>query len=121
LYPKDQAALLPEPWGQIMSDDNPPVVVIFRRWRGSNGSDIIALFPELPADYQGWLCDAYEHVGQHGGADYQGVIQATTPVTVEEAAPLARELERIGYRLKPLKRASYKHHKARRATARSLR
>jgi len=99
----------------------PVTVVIFRRWRENNGGDIIALFPELPADYQGRFCDAYEQVGQHGGADYHGVVQATKPVTPDEAAPLLRELERIGYRLKPIKRASHKHHEARRATARSLR
>jgi len=105
-----------------MSDDTAPVtLVVLRRWRQSNGGDIIALFPELPADYQGRFCDAYEIVGQHGGADYHGVVQATMPVTSDEAAPLLRELERIGYRLKPIKRASYKHHEARRATARSLR
>jgi len=105
-----------------MSDDTAPVtLVVFRRWREDNGGEIIALFPELPADYQGRFCDAYEHVGQHGGADYYGVIQVTSPVTVEEAADLKRELERIGYRLKPIQRASHRVHEARRATARSLR
>jgi len=105
-----------------MSDDTAPVtLVVFRRWREDNGGEIIALFPELPADYQGRFCDAYEHVGQHGGADYYGVIQVTSPVSDQDAAPLARELERIGYRLKPIKLASHKHHEARRATARSLR
>ena len=102
-----------------MSDETVPVtLVIFRRWPGG---DIIALFPQLPADLQGWYCDAYEHVGQHGGADFHGVIQATKPVTVDEAADLIQELQRIGYRLKPIKRASYRVHDARRATARALR
>jgi len=104
-----------------MSDETAPVtLVVFRRWRESNGGDIIALFPELPADYQGRFCDAYEHVGQHGGADYFGVIQATSAVSDQEAAPLARELELIGYRLRPIKRASRRVHEARRATARNL-
>ncbi len=105
-----------------MSDDTDPVtLVVFRRWREGNSGDIIALFPELPADYQGRFCDAYEHVGQHGGADYHGVIHATKPVSDDEAADLIRELERIGYRLKPIKRASHKHHEARRAAAQSYR
>ena len=105
-----------------MSDDTAPItLVVFRRWREGNGGDIIALFPELPADHKGRFCDAYEHVGQHGGADYHGVVQAARPVTPDETAPLLRELERIGYRLKPIKRASHKRHEARRATARSLR
>ena len=98
-----------------------PAVVIFRRWGGNNGGDIIALFPEQPADYQGWFCDAYEHVGQHGGADYQGVIQATKPVSIEDSQPLIQELEHIGYVLRPLKRASYEHHEARRAAAQNYR
>jgi len=79
-----------------MSDESTSVtLVVFRRWRDRdirrwrNTGDIIALFPELPSDYQGIYCDAYEHVGQHGGADYYGVIQATKPVSIEDAAPLA--------------------------------
>jgi hypothetical protein len=102
-----------------MSDHSTPTtLVVFRRWPGG---DIIALFPELPADYQGRYCDAYEHVGQHSGADYQGVVQATKPVPVEDAADLIQELQRIGYRLKHIKRASYRHHETRRATVRSYR
>lgn len=79
-------------------------LVIFRRWRDTG--DIIALFPELPSDYRGHFCDAYEHVGQHGGADFLGIIQATRPVTDADAKDLIEELTRIGYRLKPIKRAS---------------
>ena len=103
-----------------MSDEITPLTfVVFRRWRDTG--TLIALFPDQPADYQGRFCDAYEHVGQHGGADYYGVIQVTSPVSAQDAAPLAGELERIGYRLKPIKRASHKHHEARRATAQSYR
>lgn len=91
-------------------------VVVFRRWKDSG--DIIALFPEIPADLFGDFCEAYEHVGQHGGADYWGVIQATTPVILHEAAALAEELERIGYNLRPIQRASHHHHEKRRQTAR---
>jgi hypothetical protein len=110
---------LPEPWGQIMSDNSTPItLVVFRRW--DTGS-LIALFPQLPADCLGIYCDAYEHVGQHGGADYYGVIQATKPVSLENAADLIQELKRIGYRLKPITRASQRVHEARRATARSYR
>ncbi len=94
-------------------------LVVFRRWRDSG--DIIALFPEVPSDIHGYFCEAYEHVGQHGGADYHGVVQATRPATDVEAAPLAEALTRIGYRLKPIKRASYSVHERRRATARALR
>lgn len=91
-------------------------VVVFRRWRDSG--DIIALFPELPTDIFGEFCEAFQHVGQHGGADYWGVIQQTTPVTLDEAADLAVELEGIGYSLRPVQRASHHHHEKRRKTAR---
>ena len=94
-------------------------LVIFRRWRDTGS--IIALFPEIPTDINGWFCEAYEHVGQHGGADYQGVIAATKPVTLAEAADLAKELARVGYNLKSIRRASQQNHEARRAEARRAR
>jgi hypothetical protein len=94
-------------------------VVVFRRWRDTGG--VIALFPELPADLGGDHCDAYEHVGQHGGADYYGVIQQTTPCSIAQLADLAAELRTIGYRLRPIKRARRVHHEARRQLAADLR
>jgi hypothetical protein len=90
--------------------------VVFRRCRDCKS--IIALFPEIPADIFGIYCEAYEHVGQHGGADYHGVIQATTPVELVEATDLSEELERIGYNLHPIQKASRHHHDKRRQTAR---
>jgi len=93
-------------------------VVVFRRWKDSG--TVIALFPESPADYQGWYCDAYEHVGQHGGADFHGVIQQTVPARPDECADLAEELTRIGYNLRPIPRASWRHHERRRQMARQL-
>jgi len=92
--------------------------VVFRRWRDTG--DIIALFPALPADLYGDYCDAYEHVGQHGGADYHGVVQHTKPCSLDDAADLATELTRIGYILKPICRASPAHHERRRRTALDL-
>jgi len=90
--------------------------VVFRRWR--DGGDIIALFPGIPTDIYGQFCEAYEHVGQHGGADYLGVIQATRPVSDEDAGSLAAELRQIGYSLTIIKRASPTHHARRRVAAR---
>ena len=69
-------------------------IVIFRKW--SNGN-IIALFPEIPADIDKKFCQSYEHVGQHGGADYQHVIRSTKAATVDEYSELLQELEQIGY------------------------
>jgi hypothetical protein len=91
--------------------------VVFRKWK--NG-DVIALFPELPADLHGECCSSYEHVGQHGGADYCGVIQQTKPCSVSDAADLAAELRTIGYELKPIRRTSHIHHERRRSTALDL-
>src|SRR5262249_7063268 len=102
--------------GRAMNEQD--TLVIFRRWRDIG--DIIALFPELPSDYEGYFCDAYEHVGQHGGADYLGVVQATRPVSVDEAGDLIAELTRIGDRLKPINRAPQRVHKSRRATANAI-
>ena len=94
-------------------------LVIFRRWR--DGGCIIALFPAEPSDINGWYCLSYERIGQHSGADYYGVIQATRPATDDEAASLAQELTRIGYNLQPIRRASQAVHERRRATAQALR
>lgn len=93
-------------------------LVVFRKWRDCG--TVIALFPEVPSDIYGHFCEAYEHVGQHGGADYFGVIQATKPVGPAEAMPLIEELTRIGYRLKTIKRASHAAHERRRAAAREI-
>ena len=92
-------------------------VVVFRRWRDRSG-DIIALFPEIPADDQGRYCQSYMQVGQHGAADYHSVIRLTAPVGPKQYAPLAEELWRIGYNLRPIRRASCTHHDKRRETAR---
>lgn len=103
----------------MSKEPTPITLVVFRKWLDTG--DIIALFPELPPDSNGFFCDAYEHVGQHGGADFYGVIQATKPATLNEAKSLAKELTRIGYRLKPIKRASYRVHDQRRTTAQTIR
>ncbi len=89
--------------------------VVFRKWR-DNGQ-IIALFPESPADTNGRFCDSYMHVGQHGGADYYGVVQYTLPASQDEAAALASELRRIGYQLKVMRRASRRQHEQRQQMA----
>ena len=103
-----------------MPDDSPdPVRVVYRTWRAGAGT--IALFPQLPADAHGELCESYERVGQHGGADYHGVVRHTRPATADESAELAAELARIGYRLAPVRRASPQHHDRRRQEARRYR
>jgi hypothetical protein len=93
-------------------------IVVFRKWK--DGFGVIALFPEIPTDLYGRYCESYEHVGQHGGADYQGVIMNTRPANVEESADLAEELQIIGYDLRAIKKASQQHHERRRRLARHL-
>ncbi len=94
-------------------------LVVFRKWKDSG--EVIALFPELPSDLYGCYCDSYEHFGQHAAADYCGVICHTTLAVRSEYRRLANELRRFGYRLKPLKRASARHHERRRNKARAFR
>jgi hypothetical protein len=72
--------------------------VVLRRWR--KGGDVIALFPELPATVDG-LVTSYQHLGQHGAADYHHVISQTAPVPLDgpdrERDELLAELSSIGY------------------------
>ncbi len=98
-----------------IEDNRPvPLPVVFRMDEG----EVLALFPTFPADRNGYQCMCYSHVGQHSGADYHGVINRSRPATAEESAPLHRELERIGYYLRPVKRASYQMHEECRRDAR---
>lgn len=89
---------------------NPKTKVHLRTFRKTG--EVIALFPEIPATRTGDTCESYMHVGQHGGA-YPGPIQGTRPATPEESAPLAAELERIGYNLAPVSRITPAMHRTR--------
>jgi hypothetical protein len=82
-------------------------VVIFRRDREGV---TFALFPELPADYQGFYCTCYQHVGQHCAADYYGCIAVSRPATPAEYAGLLFELQQRGYDMKIRKRATSAMH-----------
>ena len=75
-------------------------LTIFRKFKDEG--DIIALFPE--EDWGNYLCSSYQHIGQHGSADYQGVVSISTLATPEEYRELKEELESIGYTLKIRKR-----------------
>ena len=73
--------------------------VVFRKWGPGKGGGILALFPEIPADVPGNHCQSYEHIGQHGAADYALCIGKTKPASPGEYADLKEELEKIGYHL----------------------
>jgi hypothetical protein len=88
-----------------------PIPVLFRKWRKSG--DVIALFPTVLADCSGGgSVESYEHVGQHGGADFFGIMRESRPAKPKEYASLARELRAapFRYRLKVVKRASRAMH-----------
>ena len=91
---------------------------IFRVFK--DRGDVIALFPEIPADLAGEFCESYMHTGQHGAASPMGshMTRITRPATPEEAAPLMAELARIGYDVEPVKRVSFQMHRTRAREAR---
>lgn len=89
-------------------------IVIFRKYPDG---EIIALFPEIPADNQGLRCSSYMHVGQHGGADCSMVSRSTRPASSAEYAPLKKELERIGYNLEVRERITPAMNEVRRREA----
>ena len=78
---------------------------------------VFALFPELPSDAQGLFCTAYQHVGQHCAADFQGCIAQSRPANANEYADLFKELERQGYHLEIYRRANPVMHERRRRIA----
>lgn len=79
-------------------------VVIFRWWQ----NDVIALFPEIPADIDGKYCLSYQRMGQHSGADYMGIMQKSRPAKESEYANLLHELTTIGYDLDIRKKLTHK-------------
>lgn len=94
------------------------MIVVLRRW-SDKPKTLIALFPEVPEDRAGLYCMSYETVGQHGPADYFGVVAESVPVTEDEAQPLLKELKRIGYDdLQIRHRAAAIHHHRRFVEAR---
>lgn len=96
-------------------------VVVFRKFKDGN-REVIALFPEIPADYSGNKCESYMHVGQHGAADPWGVVRRSTAARPGDYAPLERELESIGYgRLVVKQKITSAMHLKRRERARDMR
>jgi hypothetical protein len=90
--------------------------VVFRVWIDEPYS-VIALWPAVPADNYDGNCNSYEHVGQHGGADYAGVISRTRPAAKYEYANLLAELKRIGYKPHVITRSTSAHRLARHIAA----
>ena len=100
----------------MQESTEPKTKVIFRVWKETG--TLIALFPELPADNYGAFCVSYEHVGQHGGANYNGVIDQSRPAHVSEIDDLKAELEGIGYNLQVIHKCTSVMDRVRREAAR---
>ena len=75
--------------------------VIFRTWKGKFGG-VVAILPDQEAN-PGRVV-TYEHVGQHGEGDYNLLLRATRPSTLDERSPLQKELKDIGYNPLAVKR-----------------
>jgi len=89
--------------------------VVLRTWE--DGS-VIALWPAVPANQSGTFCQSYEHIGQHGAADYNHVIAHTKPHFQELAGKyLWDELIEIGYNPILIQRATPQLHKHRKWVA----
>jgi hypothetical protein len=90
-----------------MKKDTEQTVVIFRKWNKSfdNGQSIIALFPYINGSMNYVM--SYEHIDQHGDADYHYVVSNSKLAKPEEYADLKKELEDIGYNLKIAKKKQY--------------
>ncbi len=91
--------------------------VIFRKWEDG----VIALFPALSDDHEGRFCESFQHVGQHGGADYHGIVARSRPATPAEYRELARELRKRGYKLDIRRRATRADYAARLEAAKRVR
>lgn len=68
--------------------------VVFRRYPDGQ---VIALFPDIPWSGRRGEITSYMHVGQHGAADYAGVIAMTRPAHEKEYRNPLSELRAIGY------------------------
>lgn len=78
-----------------MEKDKEQTLTVFRK---DPDGEVFALFPELEGS-PGFSM-SYQHIGQHGSADYRLCIRRSEPAIPEEYADLKEELESIGYNLK---------------------
>ena len=90
-----------------MPDQTPTV---FRVWPDG---EVIALFPATAAGSRYGDCSCYQHIGQHGSADYHHVIGKTRRAKPEEYADLLAELKTVGYAPRVYQRKRPLHHRYR--------
>lgn len=93
-----------------MPDDVTPV--IFRKFPDG---DVVAMFPTEPGSAQNpFTCSSYMHARQHSAIDI-GLGKRIPLASRAEFAPLKKELEGLGYKLKVITKVAAKHHAQRRA------
>lgn len=76
--------------------------MIFRK----DKEGIFCLMPYEISNLDGSVT-CYQHIGQHGQADYKGCIEKSVPAKPKEYADLLRELKSRGYYPKIVKRQNY--------------
>lgn len=71
--------------------------VILRRYLRSG--EILACFPDAPADMNGHRMMTYEHIGQHGSGGWGWILACTEPAKEDDPKVLEMiaELRLIGY------------------------
>jgi len=79
--------------------------VLFRKFKEG---DVIAIFPEQCGNESPYTCSSYQHVGQHGACDPQGLMRTTKPAKPSEYKDLMMELRRVGYKLQLIHRLQYR-------------
>jgi tRNA C32,U32 (ribose-2'-O)-methylase TrmJ len=90
-----------------MEKDNYKTDVMFRVDKsGDNKGVVYALLPHEAYNHSGSVT-SYEHVGQHGKADYNYCISKTRPATEKEYSALKEEMESIGYDINVVKKRNY--------------
>ena len=86
------------------------VDVIFRVDREG---EVFALMPGLAGNLDPRTCSSYQHVGQHASADLAFCLRRSRAATAEEARPLLRELQQIGYVVNVISNATRSHYRQR--------
>jgi hypothetical protein len=76
-------------------------------FRVDKDGTVFALMPYELANITGSVM-SYQHLGQHGSADYDYCLRRSKNATTEQALSLYKELESIGYDLEVIKRRNYK-------------
>jgi hypothetical protein len=95
-----------------MHTDTEMVDVMFRVNK-RDGGDVFALMPGVGGTRDANTCTSYQHVGQHCSADLMLCIQHSRPATPEEYKPLLAELQRRGYAVNIITRATSRHREER--------